>query len=179
MSSLIPVTASLIVNYSAITTIKYNLSHFFMLLLLNCLPFHSRVHHFMDIADTCAICGANGGDNPTHLLSECPTGRSAMILLQSEEPQLLSDFSRIESALLSTQVVSGDTILKHLCFAKALWKACCAALWSDDTMSPFRIAAFYHDTRSKLKKLKCETNTSPIVSADVINDYNIKNNSLV
>ena len=179
MSSLIPVTVSLILNYSAITTIKHNLSHFFMLLLLNCLPFHSRVHHFMDIADTCAICGANGGDNPTHLLSECSTGRSAMILLQSEEPQLLSDFSRIESALLSTQVVSGDTILKHLCFAKALWKARCAALWSDDTMSPFRIAAFYHEALRKHKKLKCNTNIPPIVSVDVVNDYNVRSSSLV
>jgi hypothetical protein len=99
--------------------------------------------------------------------------------MQSEEPQLLSDFNKIESALLSTQIMSGDAILKHLCFAKALWKARCAAIWSDEKMSPFRIVAFFRDSQRKHKKLKCETNTSPIVSADAISNYNIRNSSLV
>jgi hypothetical protein len=179
MSSLVPATRALVINYSSIMTIKYNLSHFFMLLLFNCLPFHSRTHHFMETSSFCAICGSENGDNPNHLLSQCKIGRDALVLLQSEDPQLLRDFYRIDSALLSSRVLSGIEIIKHICFAKAMWKARCAAIWSDNTISPFRIVDLYRDIRKRTKKLKCDTNAQPIVSADDLAEFNINNNSLV
>jgi hypothetical protein len=72
-----------------------------------------------------------------------------------------------------------EEIIKHICFAKAMWKARCAAIWSEKTISPFRIVDLYRDIRKRTKKLKCDTNAQPIVSADDLAEFNINNNSLV
>ena len=55
-----------------------------MLAICNCLPFYSRVHHFMTIFSHCSICGEKDGDSPAHLFTKCEYGKLALLLLQAE-----------------------------------------------------------------------------------------------
>jgi len=84
LCSLTPVTREGIQNYSLAQLMDHKIAHFYMLAICNCLPFHSRVHHFMTISSDCSICCEKDGDNPSHLFTKCEYGKMALLLLKAE-----------------------------------------------------------------------------------------------
>jgi len=139
-------------NYSTSQHLDHKLSHFFMQIAFNTLPFHSRVHHFHSIPDQCALCNEPMSDNPSHLLTECRFKQDAVILLQDKHPELARDYKDIESALLTHRQLSPTEIFYHICFAKAMWKTRCAAIWYTDQISPHLICTFFWEAVRRCKK---------------------------
>jgi len=71
----------------------------------------------------CSICRQEDGDNPASLFTKCEHGKMALLLL-----------------------------FYHVCFAEALWKARCQAIWCVNQVSPNYICTLFWEAVSKSKK---------------------------
>jgi len=78
--------------------------------------------------------------------------RNAAQLAKSAEkltPLLLKDMSTV---MLTHRRLSPMEIFHHVCFAKAMWKARCAAVWHTDHMTPYLICTFFWEAVGRHKK---------------------------
>ena len=151
LDKLTPVTRVGIQNFSLAQQMHYKIGHFFLLAICNCLPFHSRVHHFMTIPSCCALCLQDQGDNPSHLFSKCEIGKMALILLRPQLPYV-PRFNNMPSALMTEELLTAQQLFYHVCFAKALWKARCQAIWCVNQVSPQHVCILFWEAVKKTKK---------------------------
>eukprot|EP01102_Stenamoeba_stenopodia_P002002 TRINITY_DN117_c0_g1_i3.p1 TRINITY_DN117_c0_g1~~TRINITY_DN117_c0_g1_i3.p1 ORF type:complete len:285 (-),score=27.18 TRINITY_DN117_c0_g1_i3:467-1321(-) len=165
LGSITTVTRVGVQNFSLAQLMNHKIAHFFLLLICNCLPFHSRVRDFMAITSKCSICHSENGDNPTHLLTQCQTGKMALTLLKAE----------LHDACMTKTILSAEQLFYHLCFAKALWKARCQAIWCINQVSPNYICTLFWEAVSKTKKtappLEAQRSVIPL---DDIDDWSVR-----
>jgi len=78
--------------------------------------------------------------------------RDAVILLQEKHPELALNFKDMSAVMLTHRRLSPMEIFHHICFAKAMWKARCAAIWHTDHMTPHLICTFFWEVVGRHKK---------------------------
>lgn len=156
----------------------HKIAHFFLLAVCNCLPFHSRVHHFMTISSGCSICRKEDGDNPAHLFTKCEFGKMALLLLKAElggKLPYLPKFGDMPDAFMTRTILTEEQVYYHLCFAKALWKARCQAIWCVNRISPNYICTLFWEAVSRTKKKAPPPEAQrSVIPLDDIDDWSVR-----
>ena len=83
--------------------------------------------------------------------TECEIGKVALLLLAPRLP-CVPNFNDMPSALLTSELLTAQQLFYHVCFAKALWKARCQAIWCINKVSPRHVCTLFWETVSKTKK---------------------------
>jgi hypothetical protein len=174
LGSLTPVSRVGVQNFSLAQLMDHKIAHFFLLAICNCLPFHSRVRNFMTFSSSCSICHQVDGDNPTHLFTKCEFGKMALLLLKAElcgKLPYLPKFGDMPDAFMTKTLLTAEQMFYHLCFAKALWKARCQAIWCVNQVSPNYICTLFWEAVSRTKKtappLEAQRSVVPLDDIDV------------
>jgi hypothetical protein len=77
----------------------------------------------------------------------------------------------MQDAFMNKELLTAEQLFYHVCFAKALWKARCQAIWCVNKVSPNYICTLFWEAVSKSKKhappLEAQRSVVPLDDIDV------------